>query len=83
LLVALVLCAISIISAGRLQTDFGRVTMTDITLETEAGNLTAYLFKPKSATAENPAPAVLCYLLLILSIRLTAVFGALISDHSH
>ncbi|MBR3351242.1 MAG: alpha/beta hydrolase, partial [Erysipelotrichaceae bacterium] len=60
LLAALVLCAISIISAGLLQTDFGRVTMTDITLETEAGNLTAYLFKPKSATAENPAPAVLC-----------------------
>ena len=60
LLVALILCAFSIITAGLLQTDFGRVTMTDITLETEAGNLTAYLFKPKSATAENPAPAVLC-----------------------
>ncbi|MBQ3384843.1 MAG: alpha/beta hydrolase [Erysipelotrichaceae bacterium] len=60
LLVALILCAVSIISAGLLQTDFGRVTMTDITLETEAGKLTAYLFKPKSATAENPAPAVLC-----------------------
>lgn len=33
--------------------------MTDITLETEAGNLTAYLFKPKNATPENPTPAVL------------------------
>ncbi|MBR0229771.1 MAG: hypothetical protein IJL94_00100, partial [Erysipelotrichaceae bacterium] len=60
LLVAIVLCAFSIVFAGLLQTDFGRVTMSDITLETEAGNLTAYLFKPKSATPENPAPAVLC-----------------------
>ena len=60
LVIALILCAFSIISAGLLQTDFGCVKMSDITLETEAGNLTAYLFRPKSATRENPAPAVLC-----------------------
>ncbi len=60
MIIAVLLCVISIISAGLIQTDFGKVEMTDITLETEAGNLTAYLFKPKTATAQNPAPAVLC-----------------------
>ncbi len=51
LIIALVLCVISIVFAGLLQTDFDKVEMTDITLETPAGNLTAYLFKPESATA--------------------------------
>lgn len=60
LIIAVILCAVSIITAGLVQTDFGKVKMTDITLETEAGNLTAYLFVPKTATKENPAPAVLC-----------------------
>ena len=60
LIIAVILCIISIVGAGALQTDFGRVEMTDITLETEAGDLTAYLFRPVSATAASPAPAVLC-----------------------
>ncbi|MCR4854642.1 MAG: hypothetical protein K5908_00600 [Erysipelotrichaceae bacterium] len=60
LIIALLLCIISIVCAGLLQTDFGRVEMTDITLETPAGKLTAYLFKPDSASSEDPAPAVLC-----------------------
>ena len=60
LIIALVFCIISIFGAGRIQTDNGRVEMTDITLETDAGKLTAYLFKPENATAATPAPAVLC-----------------------
>ncbi len=60
LIVALAFCIVSIFSAGLIQTDFGRVAMEDITLETEAGNLTAYLFKPENATADDPAPAVVC-----------------------
>ncbi len=56
-LLCVVLC---IVFAGQIQTDHGRVKMTDITIETQAGDLTAYLFRPENATSASPAPAVVC-----------------------
>ena len=58
LCLSLVLCLISIIFAGALQTDWGKIEMSEISLETQAGTLTGYLFRPENASAENPVPAV-------------------------
>lgn len=58
LFLSLLLCLISVIFAGAIQTDWGKVDMSEISLETQAGTLTGYLFRPDSATPENPAPAV-------------------------
>ena len=58
LCISLCLCLISVIFAGAIQTDWGRVEMSELSLETQAGTLTGYLFRPASASAENPAPAV-------------------------
>jgi len=44
--------------AGFVQTSFGAVRVIDITLETDTGTLTGYLLVPKTATADDPAPAV-------------------------
>jgi len=44
--------------SGLIQTSFGRVEMTDITIRTEVGILTGYLLKPHDVTAGNPAPAI-------------------------
>lgn len=60
LIIALVLCLVSIVFAGAFQTDFGKVSMSEISLETEAGTLTGYLFRPAAATASNPVPAIVC-----------------------
>ncbi len=60
LVIALILCVVSIIFAGAIQTDFGKVDMSEISLETEAGTLTGYMFRPDAATASNPAPAIVC-----------------------
>ncbi|MBQ4186315.1 MAG: prolyl oligopeptidase family serine peptidase [Firmicutes bacterium] len=58
LCISLCLCLISIVFAGAIQTDWGKVDMSEISLETPAGTLTGYLFRPDSATKDNPAPAV-------------------------
>ena len=58
LFLSLLLCLTSVIFAGAIQTDWGKVDMSEISLETQAGTLTGYLFRPDSATPENPAPAV-------------------------
>ncbi len=58
LMVAIVLCLISMLFAGLIQNDFGKVKIVDITLETGNGTLTGYLFMPKNATINHPAPAV-------------------------
>lgn len=60
MIIALILCVISIIGAGAIQTDFGKVNMVELSLETEAGTLTGYMFRPESATASNPTPAIVC-----------------------
>ena len=58
LAVSLILCLISIVFAGAIQTSWGKVEISEISLETQAGTLTGYLLRPETASAQNPAPAV-------------------------
>lgn len=52
----MLLCSIVVSSV---QTSGGKVAMKEMTIETDKGYyMSAYLFVPKNATAENPAPAV-------------------------
>lgn len=52
----MLLCSI-VVSA--VQTNGGKVTMKELNIETDEGySMSAYLFIPETATAENPAPAV-------------------------
>ncbi|MCL2380213.1 MAG: alpha/beta fold hydrolase [Treponema sp.] len=57
--VAIALMLISGIGASLVQTQGGRVTVKDLRWETPAGRqLSALLLRPATATANNPAPAV-------------------------
>ena len=58
LCLALVLCLVGGLVAGLVQTSFGRVTITDVVIETDSGRFTGYLLVPKTATAQTPAPAI-------------------------
>ena len=59
LTIAIAMMLVSMIFANLLMTDFGKVSVTKIKTETDAGlTLSALLYKPDSATAENPAPGV-------------------------
>lgn len=54
---ALMLLGSAVVSA--VQTNFGKVDMTELMLETDAGyNMSAYLFIPPNASADTPAPAI-------------------------
>jgi len=56
------LLAVSVICmffANRIQTDGGRVQISEGSMETDAGALTYKLYVPRTATKEAPAPAVL------------------------
>ena len=55
--IALMLLASIVVSA--VQTNGGKVTMKELAFETDSGyTMSAYLFIPDTATAENPAPAI-------------------------
>ena len=57
--ISLLLCLVSSLGACLFQTDFGQVEYHDMTFVTESGNeLDALLLVPKSATADNKAPAI-------------------------
>ena len=57
--IALLLCLISSIGASLIQTDNGQIEYHDMTFVTESGHeLDALLLVPKTATAENKAPAI-------------------------
>ena len=58
LAVALILCLVGAFGASLIQSDFGRVEITDVVIRTSAGEYTGYLFVPDNATAETPAPAI-------------------------
>lgn len=59
LVIALVLCLVSMIGASVIQTGGGNVTVKDIRWETTVGHrMSGLLFVPKGVDAENPAPAV-------------------------
>ena len=59
LCISIVLMLICSIATYAIQTDFGKVKVTEINWETENGYaMNGWLFVPDTATAENPAPAV-------------------------
>ncbi|MEN6509197.1 MAG: alpha/beta fold hydrolase [Smithella sp.] len=57
--IAILLVLTSVIGASVLQTSEGSVKVTDLKIETDQGILSMVMFKPNSATTENPAPAVI------------------------
>jgi len=59
LIVALAICLVSVTGASLLQTSGGKVKVTNLTVETDQGTLSMQMFKPLTATVENPAPAVI------------------------
>lgn len=59
LIIALCVCLISMVAQNLLATSGGRVTIHRISMQTESGlTLAGDLYVPDTATAENPAPAV-------------------------
>lgn len=59
LVIALIICLVSSIGASIVQTDGGNIDYHDVTMVTDSGHeLDALLLIPKTATAENPAPAI-------------------------
>ena len=57
LILALVLCLISMLGAGLLQTNFGTITLRDVrTVGVNGKILPGTLYVPETATAETPAP---------------------------
>ncbi len=58
LIVALGLCLVSMIFSAALQTDWGKVEIIDVTIETDYGTLTGYLYRPDVATTDHPMPGV-------------------------
>ena len=61
LAIALIICLISSIGASVAQTDGGFIKYHDVTFVTQSGHeLDALLLVPETATAENPAPAIVC-----------------------
>lgn len=61
LCLSLILCLISAAGASLVQSNFGRVTVKDLRFETVSGHqMSALLFIPENATADTPAPAIVC-----------------------
>lgn len=59
--IAIILMVVSMIGAGSIQSSGGKVEVTDVRWENSYGmTVTGLLLKPKTATAENPAPAIVC-----------------------
>jgi len=60
LVFSLVLCLVSALGASFVQSSGGSVTIKDMRWETATGSsMSALLFKPNSATADNPAPGII------------------------
>lgn len=62
LAVALFLILVGDLLASAIQTDFGKVKVTDVrfVVENSGTEMNALLYVPKSATPQNPAPGILC-----------------------
>ncbi len=59
LCISLILMLLSGIVSSAVQTSGGKVVMKELNIETDSGyTMSAYLLIPKTATAENPAPAI-------------------------
>ena len=60
LCISLILCLVSALGASAVQTNFGKVTIKDMSWESTDGHqLSALLYKPDTATPEHPAPAII------------------------
>lgn len=58
--ICLILILISCIGASLLQTDFGKVEVTEFSIPTDNGKwISGTLFRPKVASAENKVPLVI------------------------
>ena len=62
LAVALFLILVGALLASAIQTDFGKVKVTNVRFVVEGSGteMNALLYVPKSATPQNPAPGILC-----------------------
>ena len=61
LVVALIICLISSVGASIVQSGGGKIRISTINFSTPSGHeLSAILCIPETATAENPAPAIVC-----------------------
>ncbi len=56
--IALLLCLVGAMGAFFIQTGFGQIEVSEISLRTDNGLYTGYLFVPKTASSETPAPAI-------------------------
>lgn len=60
LCIALVICLVSSLGASLIQSDFGKVDVNTFRIPTNNGRyLSINVFKPKSATPDNPAPCII------------------------
>ena len=61
LIIAIVLMIVSMVGASLVQSSGGRVKVTDVKWINSAGKaMTGILLVPNTATAQNPAPAIVC-----------------------
>jgi len=60
LCIALVMCMVSVLVTSAIQTDMGKVYISELRVVDEAGfEVSILLYRPKTATAENPAPCII------------------------
>ena len=60
LLIALAVCLVSMIGSTLVNTNMGKIDVENFSIEDANGNLIAcQMYKPKTATAETPAPCVI------------------------
>ena len=60
LCIALAFCLISVIVSSCIQTDMGKVYVSELRVVDEAGyEVSIQLYRPRTATKENPAPAII------------------------
>ena len=58
--IALVICLVSMIFSSAIQNSFGQVTVEELRLVDRSGYaVSALLYRPKTATAETPAPCII------------------------
>lgn len=59
LIAALIICFVSMIGSSAVNTNFGSIKVQNFSIEDANGNkIACIMYKPKTATAENPAPCV-------------------------
>lgn len=60
-ILSLIICIVSSLGSSIIQSNFGNITIKDLSWETESGHkMSGLLLIPDNATKENPAPAIVC-----------------------